>query len=166
MCEFLSHRTVVWGYLVYCVFYLFVYGYGFLSGGNCKEIGAWHFVCAFDYYPDIKSPLLVNVGSRGVTAVALLPVWVAQPDPVCRSMACAFGIGAAALLKAARWDLRLASLLTHFLWPPYVIGQAIIFLPCGFYLSSFFLLLSSFFPHLISAAADWMSTILRHLVWP
>jgi len=34
----------------------------------------------------------------------------------------------------------------HFLWPPYVIGQAIIFLPCGF----FFLFLL-FFPRLISA---------------
>ena len=34
---------------------------------------------------------------------------------------------------------------------------AIIFLPC-----SFFLLLSSFFPRLISAATDWMSTIHLH----
>jgi len=32
--------------------------------------------------------------------------------------------------------------------------------------SSFFLLLSSFFPRLISAFADWMSTILAHMVWP
>jgi len=40
------------------------------------------------------------------------------------------------------------------LWPPYVIWQAIIFLPCSFCLSS------SFFPGLISAAAGWMSTIL------
>jgi len=24
----------------------------------------------------------------------------------------------------------------------------------------------SFFPHLISAAADWMSAILPHMVWP
>jgi len=32
---------------------------------------------------------------------------------------------------------------------------------------SFFLLLSSiFFPRLTSAAADWMSTILPHMVWP
>jgi len=30
--------------------------------------------------------------------------------------------------------------------------------------SSFFYLF--FFPRLISAAADWMSTILRHMVWP
>jgi len=30
----------------------------------------------------------------------------------------------------------------------------------SFYLSSFF------FPHLISAVADWMSTILPHMVWP
>jgi len=39
-------------------------------------------------------------------------------------------------------------------------GQTIIFLPCDFYLSS------SFFPRLISAAVDWMSTILPHMVWP
>jgi len=32
-----------------------------------------------------------------------------------------------------------------------------------FLLSLFFL---SFFPHLISAVADWMSTILPHMVWP
>jgi len=45
------------------------------------------------------------------------------------------------------------------LWPPYGIGQAIIFSCCGFYLLSFF-------PHLISAVGDWMSTILPHMVWP
>jgi len=39
----------------------------------------------------------------------------------------------------------------------YVIGQTIIFLPCAFY----FL----FFPRLISAVGDWMSTILPHIVW-
>jgi len=49
------------------------------------------------------------------------------------------------------------------LWLPYGIGQAIIFLPCGFFL---LLILLSFFPRLISAAADWMSTILLHMVWP
>jgi len=37
--------------------------------------------------------------------------------------------------------------------------QAIIFLPCGYYLFIFF-------PRLISAAGDWMSTILPHMVWP
>ena len=30
-------------------------------------------------------------------------------------------------------------LRSRFLWPPYGIGQAIIFLPCGFFLSFFFL---------------------------
>jgi len=29
-----------------------------------------------------------------------------------------------------------------------------------------FLLLSSFFPRLISAVADWMCAILPHMVWP
>ena len=50
------------------------------------------------------------------------------------------------------------------LWPPYVIGQAIIFLPCGFFLSSIYL--SFFIPRLITAVTDWMSTILWHMVWP
>jgi len=31
---------------------------------------------------------------------------------------------------------------------------------------SIFFFLSSFFPRVISAAADWMSTILLHMVWP
>jgi len=61
------------------------------------------------------------------------------------------------------------------LWPPCGIGQAIIFLPCGFFLSffvSFFLspffllFFFFFFPRLISAVAEWMSTILLHMVWP
>jgi len=39
-------------------------------------------------------------------------------------------------------------------------GRPLYFLPCGFFLLSFF------FPRLISAAADWMSTILRHMMWP
>jgi len=51
------------------------------------------------------------------------------------------------------------NVLPVLLWLPYGIGQAIIFLPCGFYLSIFF-------PRLISAAADWMSTVLLHVVWP
>jgi len=41
---------------------------------------------------------------------------------------------------------------------------AIIFLPCDFYLSSFFFLF--FFPRLISAATDWISTILLHMAGP
>jgi len=48
-----------------------------------------------------------------------------------------------------------------FLWLPYGIGQTIIFLPCGFFFFFF-----SFFPHLISAVADWMSAILSHMLWP
>ena len=44
-----------------------------------------------------------------------------------------------------------------FLWPLY-------FCPVvSFYLSSIYL---SFFPRLISAATDWMSTILLHMAWP
>jgi len=48
---------------------------------------------------------------------------------------------------------------SRFLWPPYVIGQAIYISILSFVLLSFF-----FFPRLISAIADWMSTILAHMV--
>jgi len=47
------------------------------------------------------------------------------------------------------------------LWPPYVIGGPLYFCP----VVSFYLLLR-FFPRLISAATDWMSTILLHMAWP
>jgi len=46
------------------------------------------------------------------------------------------------------------------LWLPCVADANIIFLSC------FFFLPSSSLPHLISAVADWMSTILPHMVWP
>ena len=48
-----------------------------------------------------------------------------------------------------------------FLWLPYVIGRPYIFLCCGLFV--FFFL---FFPRLISAVGDWMSTLLPHMVWP
>jgi len=47
-----------------------------------------------------------------------------------------------------------------FLWPPCIADADIIFLSCGF----FFYLLLSFFPRLFSAVADWMTTILPHMV--
>jgi len=47
------------------------------------------------------------------------------------------------------------------LWPPCVADEGIIFCPV---ISIFYLLLSSFFPRLISAVGDWMSTILPHMV--
>ena len=50
------------------------------------------------------------------------------------------------------------------LWPPYVIGRHYIF--ALWFLSSIYLLLSSFFPRLVSAATDWISTILLHMAWP
>jgi len=53
------------------------------------------------------------------------------------------------------------SVVCGFLWPPCVADADIIFLSCGF-----FHLLSFFFLRLISAIADWMSTILPHMVWP
>jgi len=49
------------------------------------------------------------------------------------------------------------------LWSPYVIGQTIIFLPCSFF---FFLFFSS--RNLSGHRLDvyFLSTILRHMVWP
>ena len=60
------------------------------------------------------------------------------------------------------WLLQLRETDPSFVMVAYGIGQTIIFLPCGF----FFFLAPFFFPRLISAVADWMSAILRHMVWP
>ena len=43
---------------------------------------------------------------------------------------------------------------------PPIFGRATITLGIGPHFSSFF------FPHLMSAAGDWMSAILPHMVWP
>ena len=37
---------------------------------------------------------------------------------------------------------------------------------CGIYIFALWFLSIFFFPRLISAAADWMSAILPHMVWP
>jgi len=47
------------------------------------------------------------------------------------------------------------------LWPTYVIGQDIIFSPCGFFFLSFIFS----FTRLISAVGNWMSTIIPYIVW-
>ena len=52
--------------------------------------------------------------------------------------------------------------LADYLWSPYGIGQTIYIFMLWFVLSSSFF----FIPRLISAAADWMSAILPHMVWP
>jgi len=51
------------------------------------------------------------------------------------------------------------------LWSPYVIGQTIYIFILFLLLLLLLLLLLSFFSRLISAVGDWMSTILRHMVW-
>jgi len=65
------------------------------------------------------------------------------------------------------YDTRqLDKLMFYYLWPPYGIGQAIIFCPVVSFLSLFLSFFLSFFPHLISVVGDWMSTILAHTAWP
>jgi len=63
----------------------------------------------------------------------------------------------AGLLRFQLFEL--CSLRESLLWPPCVADADIIFLPCDFYL------LLSFFPRLLSAVGDWMSTILPFHTW-
>jgi len=77
--------------------------------------------------------------------------------------------------KVVRW-CPYGDFLCHFYGRPVVSSifmaalcnrGAIIFLPCGFFLSSVYLLsIFLFFPRLISVATDRMSTILLHMAWP
>ena len=62
------------GYLVYCVFVIFclfviLYGYEFMSGEKASGV---NFACMLAYYPYRSSPLLVKIGSWGVTGAAAL----------------------------------------------------------------------------------------------
>ena len=58
--------------------------------------------------------------------------------------------------RALMMDVRARVLL----WPPYEIRRPVYFCPV------ISIYLSIFFPRLISAVGDWMSTILAHMVWP
>jgi len=81
-------------------------------------------------------------------------------------MAITFGFGPHSSLLWPPFvaDVDMIFLPCVFLWSPYVIGQTIIFSSCSFFLPSSFYRL--FFPRLISAVGDWMSTILLHMTWP
>jgi len=60
------------GYLVYCMYICFFCLYVWLHiSQQRKKIGEWNFACAFDYYLDRSSPILVNFGSWGVMVGAL-----------------------------------------------------------------------------------------------
>ena len=75
---------------------------------------------------------------------------------------CAGSVASVLMNKMRPTGTQLSSRLATNLWPPYGIGQTIyIFSCCGLF---FFLLL--FFRRLISAATEWMSAILPHMVWP
>jgi len=54
--------------------------------------------------------------------------------------------------------------VANILWSPYVIGQTIYIFILSFVLLSIFY--PFVFPRLISAATEWMSAILPHMVWP
>jgi len=68
------------------------------------------------------------------TRVRKIPCWCPIPDTISHSYA-----------NTDTWgDIIKRQLIVYtLLWPPYRIGQAIIFSPCHFYLSSFFYLFSS-----------------------
>jgi len=87
------------------------------------------------------------------------PCWIYVAPSVQR---CKVWLAPTALVPRSKLGrpLYFAVVVSFFLWPLHVIGQVTIFLPCGFDLSFFF------FPRLISAVGDWMSTILPHMVWP
>ena len=115
----LSHHVVV-----YYVCFLFVCLYVFVctvtNFSAAENIGTWNFACVFDYYTNRSSPILVNFGSRGVTAAALLPGYTHQRTGAMQRLPARLGgqseLGAAASTKAVWWDSHLASPLTQLLF--------------------------------------------------
>ena len=108
----------------------------------------WISVLHDRHYPDVK--ISAGTGKLSIIAIIECDIYVNMSSSVdwqCRIQ----NIKDSAEPLPAMWLL--------LLWPPYGIGQAIIFSFCGFFLSSFF-------PRLISPVAEWMSTVLLHMVWP
>jgi len=100
---------------------------------------------SISYQPDIDK---LKAGDSVEIAKVGLLLSVELPDFYLWSP---YGIGQTIIFSCC-------GLFFFLLWSPYVIGRSYIFSSCFF-----FLLL--FFPRLISAVGDWMSTILRHMVW-
>ena len=103
--------------------------------------------------------LMENLGFHGISRKCVLFTEDIQFQRTCRGREIVKYFGRYVSICVIFNDMTLGTFVT-FLWLPYGIGRAIIFLPCDFYLSS------SFFPRLISAVGDWMHTILPHMVWP
>jgi len=89
------------GVFSYCVF-VCLYVWLRISQRR-KKIVVWNFACLFDYYPGWASPILVNCGSRGVMAGALLPGCTHRRIGATRQLLARLGIGC---LGLARWCSR------------------------------------------------------------
>jgi len=159
---------IVWGDTSFsvCLFLVCMYGHGFLSGGKRQQSETLHASSTAirnEHLPFCWT--LAHGESRrrhyfwDVCIDAVEPGRGSRRGSVgsrnCGRRRCVRPYGGTRVLQAC-WRTCFSNYGL-----PYVIGQAIIFLPRGFF---FFLL--SFFPHLILAAAEWMSTILLHMAWP
>ena len=116
---------------------------------------------------NLLSSNISSIGSRNMVNFGLLAAQIASGVWGTPATFNGFRV-LAALLHGSQAVRRLRGaiifLCCGLLWPPYVIGGPLYFCPVVsfFFLSSIFL----FFPRLISAATDWMSTILLHMAWP
>jgi len=102
-----------------------------------------HYLSIISYY--LSRPTTFNIRVEHATEMRFPSVTICNENIVTLS-------GASSLGKLLAGTINL--------WSPYGIGQTIYIFMLWFVLSS------SFFPRLISAAADWMSAILPHMVWP
>ena len=121
--------------------------------------GGGHWLVRMEWSPagwPVFLPLLIFPCPIKSRSSLLAPAHPGGPRKRARKWLCC---GATLKITMSKWQ---HCKFDDFLWSPCVKRQTIIFLSCDFYLSSFFL----FFPCLISAAVDWISTILPHMMWP
>ena len=122
----------------------------------------WHFLISGRTF-GLRKPVLilleVSVG-RHCWLVTVRASGLHKRFSFCEPRPILGNLGKEGLFKQKKIKHTHKTVLQPFLWPPCVADEDIIFSSCGFFF------LSIFFPCLISAIADWMSTMLPHMVWP
>jgi len=152
--------------------------YQFVNGCGHSDEGGWHVRPPAELViSQLRTEIMLSLITFGSAVSVKCPVrnllqfWGLKRQNDSFSNACDSHVGHhirlvhSRLLKAALWNRALHYIFA--VWFLLFFPMAALRSRCGHYIFAlWFLSFFLFFPRLISVAADWMSNILRHMVWP